>query len=189
MGGKIVIVSGPSGTGKTTVVQNLLENFPDLTFSISATTRKPRSNEIPGQDYYFLDETEFKNAASNGGFVEYEEVYKGLFYGTLLSEIKRIWENGQIPVLDIDVKGALNIKQNFNGTPLLIFVHPGSIKNLKERLKNRGSESKESLKRRLTKAEKELEVCSEFDYILYNYRLEQTLKEAKDRVETYLKES
>lgn len=186
MHGKLIIVSGPSGTGKTTVVQYLIEHFPPITFSISATTRPPREHEIDGQDYYFLDQATFEEKVQNQEFLEYEQVYEDVYYGTLMSELERIWENNQVPALDIDVKGALNIKAQYGGNPLLIFIHPGSIDNLSKRLNSRGTENERKIKKRLDRAEKELELAKDFQHILYNYQLEETLARARSLVEDYM---
>ncbi len=186
MQGKLIIVSGPSGTGKTTVVHDLLDQFAELAFSISATTRSMRSDEKDGQDYYFLDKADFEARINDDAFLEYEEVYKDLYYGTLMEEIQRIWDMQQIPVLDIDVKGALNIKKHFRGDPLLIFIHPGSKENLEERLNARGTEKPEKVQKRLDKADFELSAASEFHHVLYNYRLSETQAKTRELVKEYL---
>lgn len=165
---KIIVISGPSGTGKTTIVQTLLKYFPVFAFSISATTRQMRSTETDGKDYYFLSVDEFKDKIANNELLEYQEVYPDVFYGTLKSEISRMWDVENIPLLDIDVFGALNVKKEYNDKSLIIFIHPGSIETLKERLTNRGSESDESFNIRIAKSETELNEAHKFDHIVYN---------------------
>lgn len=165
---KIIAISGPSGSGKTTIVKTLLQNFPAFAFSISATTRPIRKNEVDGKDYYFLTANEFKSKIENKELLEYQEVYPDLFYGTLKSEISRMWKENRVPLLDIDVFGALNVKKEFEKESLIIFIHPGSIDTLKERLINRGSESEESFNTRIAKSETELNEAFKFDTIIYN---------------------
>lgn len=165
---KIIAISGPSGSGKTTIVKTLLKYFPVFDFSISATTRQIRDNEKDGIDYYFLSLSEFKRRIADNELLEYQEVYPDLFYGTLKSEVSRMWEENRIPLLDIDVFGALNVKKEFGEKSLIIFIHPGSIDILKERLANRGSESDDSLSMRIAKAEEELNEAHKFDDIVYN---------------------
>ncbi len=186
MYGKLIIISGPSGTGKTTIVHHLLDQYPELTFSISATTRSLREKEKEGEDYYFMTQSEFESKLGNEEFLEYEEVYEGLYYGTLMSELDRIWNNNQIPVLDIDVKGAINIKNHFKGDPLLIYIHPGSKETLRKRLEGRGTEGSTKIQKRLERAEAELAMADEFHHVLYNHNLEKTLKSAQSLVEQYL---
>lgn len=165
---KIVIVAGPSGAGKTSIVNYLLERISRLEFSVSATTRKKRKNEKEGGNYYFLSTEEFRNKVEHGDFLEYEEVYEGLMYGTLKNEIERIWKGSNTPVLDIDVKGALNVKKNLEVSALFIFIHPGSLEILKQRLKNRGTESEETLRSRLRRANEELGYAGAFEKKIYN---------------------
>jgi guanylate kinase len=181
---KAVIFSGPSGSGKTTLVQYLLKRYPDiLTFSVSATTRTARGNEQNGKDYYFISETEFKNKVEKNEFLEWEEVYKGRFYGTLKSEAVRIWNNGKIILFDIDVEGGLNLKQQLGENALAVFVMPPSIKMLEERLRSRNTDSEESISRRIEKAEKELKTARLFDKFIINENLELALSDA-DRLFT-----
>ncbi len=188
MSQKLVLISGPSGTGKTTLVHRLLNTYPELRFSISATTRSPRDQEEKGRDYHFMDTATFKERIQQGDFLEYEEVYSGIYYGTLYSELERIWQNDQVPVLDIDVKGALKTKEHFTGAPLMIYIHPLSKENLRARLEQRGTDSQAKIERRLAKAEEELSLANGFDHVIYNKNLEQSLKEANDLVKTYLKQ-
>lgn len=183
---KMIVVSGPSGAGKTTLVKYLMEKLPRLQFAVSATTRPLRGDEVNGRDYYFLSEDEFKEKVKLHEFLEHEEVYEGLLYGTLKEEIKRCWDNDEIPVLDIDVKGALNIKLHHGDYCLFVFVHPGDIYRLQERLKHRGTESDASLKKRLARAEEELNYSQEFDVVIYNRSLESASHELLERVVHFL---
>ena len=180
MAGKAIIFSAPSGSGKTTIVKHLLENNPDLGFSISASTRDRRGRtEQNGKDYYFLSPRDFKKKIDNDEFVEWEEVYEGNFYGTLKSEVARVWAQGKNVIFDVDVKGGLNLKKYFGNKALAVFVKVPSLEVLKERLNDRGTETKESLSRRLFKAEFEMSFSDKFDVVLVNENLEKSLAEAQ----------
>ena len=180
MAGKAIIFSAPSGSGKTTIVRHLLEKNPDLGFSISASTRDKRGRtEAHGKDYYFLTPEEFKKKIDSNEFVEWEEVYEGNFYGTLKSEIDRIWKNGKNVIFDVDVKGGINLKNYFGDKALAIFVKVPSMEVLKERLHDRGTESEESLSRRLFKANFEMTFQDKFDKVLINEDLEHSLQQAQ----------
>lgn len=186
--GKAIIFSAPSGSGKTTIVQHLLENNSDLGFSISASTRDRRGRkEANGVDYYFLSPEEFKQKIDNDEFIEWEEVYAGNFYGTLKSEIQRIWSQGKNVIFDVDVKGGIALKKYFGDKALSIFVKVPSIEILKQRLNERGTESEESLSRRLFKAKFEMTFQDKFDKVLLNEDLEIATKQAQalyDRFKT-----
>lgn len=185
--GKLIIFSAPSGAGKTTIVQHLLKKFSDrLSFSISATTRTARANEVHQQDYYFISKEEFLHRIAQKAFVEFEEVYSGTFYGTLRSEIDRIWDTGKHVIFDIDVEGGLHLKRKYNEQALGVFVQPPSFEVLKARLSGRGSEHDHKLKERLDKAEKELAYAGQFDLILKNDDLDTACREAEQLVEDFL---
>ncbi len=180
MAGKAIIFSAPSGSGKTTIVKHLLKNNPDLGFSISASTRDRRGrSEEHGKDYYFLTPEDFKKKIDENEFIEWEEVYAGNFYGTLKSEIQRIWDEGKNVIFDVDVKGGINLKKYFGDKALAIFVKVPSIEILEERLKERGTESEESLSRRLFKAKFEMSFQDKFDVVLVNEDLDKSLAEAQ----------
>ncbi|HRR49987.1 MAG TPA: guanylate kinase [Bacteroidales bacterium] len=183
---RAMIFSAPSGAGKSTIVSHLMKKFPVLGFSISATSRQPRENEVNGREYYFLSTEEFRKKIANNEFVEYEEVYKGYYYGTLKSEVERLWNEGKVIVFDIDVKGGLNLKKLYGDAALAVFIKPPSIEVLRERLVKRGSEDSASLERRIKKAEYELTFESQFDKVLVNDSLEQCLKEAEQITEEFL---
>lgn len=187
--GKLIIFSAPSGAGKTTIVKHLLNKYPNLSFSISATTRALRGDEINGKDYYFISKEEFLHKVARQEFVEFEEVYSGTFYGTLRSEIQRIWDEDKHVIFDIDVEGGLRLKRKFEEDALAIFVQPPSLDVLKERLTGRGTDSREKLEERFVKAEKELDYADKFDIILKNYDLEVACKAAEDLVEEFLHRS
>jgi guanylate kinase len=180
MPGKAIIFSAPSGSGKTTIVKHLLNTNPDLGFSISASTRDKRGRtEEHGKDYYFLSPVEFKQKIDNDEFVEWEEVYEGNFYGTLKSEVQRIWDSGKNVIFDVDVKGGMALKKYFGDKGLSIFVKVPSLDVLKERLHDRGTETSESLSRRLFKAQFETTFQDHFDYVLVNEELNNSLAEAQ----------
>lgn len=186
MGGKAIIFSAPSGSGKTTIVKHLLQTNPDLGFSISASTRDKRGRtEQHGQDYYFLTPEEFKRKIDEDAFIEWEEVYAGNFYGTLKSEIERIWREGKNVIFDVDVKGGLNLKKYFGQKALAIFVKVPSVEVLKERLHDRGTESEESLSRRLFKANFEMSFQDRFDVVLINEDLNKSLQEAQNLYDSF----
>jgi len=184
--GKLIIFSAPSGAGKTTIVQHLLGKVPQLEFSISATTRKPRGDEQHGKDYYFISKEEFLHRIAKKQFVEFEEVYTGTFYGTLRTEFERIWKKGKIVIFDIDVEGGLHLKRKYDGQALAIFVEPPSLEVLIERLTGRGTDSAEKLKERFAKAEKELNYAPEFDIILKNHDLQTACSEAEELVRKFI---
>lgn len=180
MAGKALIFSAPSGLGKTTIVKHLLQNNPDLGFSISASTRDRRGRtEQDGKDYHFLSPEEFKQKIDKNEFIEWEEVYAGNFYGTLKSEIERIWQEGRNVIFDVDVKGGINLKKYFGDKALAVFVKVPSIEVLKVRLTERGTESEESLSRRLFKAKFEMTFQDKFDVVLVNEDLNKSLQEAQ----------
>jgi guanylate kinase len=180
MPGKALIFSAPSGSGKTTIVKHLLANNPTLGFSISASTRDRRGRtEQDGKDYHFLTPEDFKKKIDNNEFIEWEEVYAGNFYGTLKSEIERIWRSGKDVVFDVDVKGGINLKKYFGEKALAIFVKVPSVDVLKQRLQIRGTESEESLSRRLFKAKFEMAFADKFDVVLLNENLDQSTAEAQ----------
>ncbi|RPE13308.1 guanylate kinase [Chitinophaga lutea] len=183
---KIIIVTAPSGAGKTTIVKKLLREMPELAFSISAATRSPRVGETDGKDYYFLSPEEFQRRIENNEFAEYEMVYAGKYYGTLKSELERIWQNNQYPMVDIDVKGALSIREKYHGAALTIFIQPPSLDALRVRLSERGTETQASLEERLGKARYELSFAREFDHIVVNEELDKAYGEVKALVENFL---
>jgi len=184
--GKLIIFSAPSGAGKTTIVRHLLKKFPQLSFSISATTRDSRGSEKHKDDYYFISKEDFLHKVARQEFVEFEEVYNGTFYGTLRSEIERIWNEGKHVIFDIDVEGGLRLKRKYEEDALAIFVQPPSLEVLKERLTGRGTDSTEKLQERFIKAEKELLYADKFDVILKNHDLEIACKEAEKLVGDFL---
>lgn len=170
---KLIMVAAPSGAGKTTIVQYLLQTLKnELAFSISATNRQPRFNEVDGKDYYFLSTQAFKEKIKNKDFVEWEEVYENAFYGTLLAEVERIWQSGKSVIFDVDVKGALNIKRQYPDISLSVFIDPPNIDTLRQRLENRETETEYSIERRLKKAAHEIQFKSQFDAIVLNDDLE-----------------
>ncbi|WP_424492623.1 guanylate kinase [Salinimicrobium sp. GXAS 041] len=185
--GKLIVFSAPSGSGKTTIVQYLLaQKELKLDFSISATSREPRGNEINGKDYYFLSLREFKNKIKNDEFLEWEEVYRDNFYGTLKSEVNRIWKEGKNVIFDIDVVGGLDIKQIYPEQTLAVFVKPPSIEELKIRLKKRKTESDDKINMRVAKASIELATAPQFDHIIVNNNLNIALEEAYSLVSEYV---
>ncbi|WP_276359201.1 guanylate kinase [Daejeonella sp. H1SJ63] len=186
MKGKLIIFSAPSGAGKTTIVHHLLKTFPNLSFSISATTREQRGEEVHGQDYYFISQESFLHKIAQKEFVEFEEVYNGTFYGTLRSEIERIWAQGKHVIFDIDVEGGLHLKRKYGEQALAIFVQPPSLEVLIERLTGRGTDLPEKLAERIRKADKELKYADKFDVILKNFELETACKEAEQLVSDFL---
>jgi guanylate kinase len=184
---KLIVVAAPSGAGKTTIVKHLLATYSDLAFSVSAATRKQRSHEINGKDYYFLSSEEFKAKIAADEFVEWEEVYQNQFYGTLKSEVERIWHLEKHVIFDIDVNGALTIQRAFPKETLLVFVKPPSPEILFERLKGRNTETEESLNRRISKAALELTYEDKFDVVIVNDDLETALREAEMIVTDFMK--
>lgn len=184
---KIIILTAPSGAGKTTIKTRLLLNMTEqLSFSVSATTRKARTGEKEGVDYIFISAEDFNSKIDNNQFVEWQMVYPGMYYGTTVDEMKRIWSEGKTPLLDIDVKGALNVKKIFEHQVLTIFIEPPSIAILKERLMKRGTESDEHIKTRINKATEEIEYRNMFDKVIMNDDLERATEEIKTIVGEFL---
>ncbi|MFC4095991.1 guanylate kinase [Euzebyella saccharophila] len=189
-GGKLIIFSAPSGSGKTTIVRHLLDKPElNLAFSVSATSRPRRPKEKQGEHYYFMSISEFKNHIRNDDFLEWEEVYRDNFYGTLKSEIERLWAEGKNVIFDIDVAGGLRIKRKFPDVTLAVFVKPPSIDELKIRLKKRSTESEDKINMRIAKASVELATAPQFDEVIKNYDLDTALKEAYDLVAGYVIEN
>ncbi|MDR0661310.1 MAG: guanylate kinase [Prevotellaceae bacterium] len=185
---KVVIFSAPSGSGKTTIVHHLLAKFPQLQFSISATTRPCRGQEVHGKDYHFLTVEEFHKKVNGGEFIEWEEVYTGRYYGTLKSELDRIWDAGGTVIFDVDVKGGVNIKKLLGNNALAIFVMPPSVEELRKRLESRQTDSTEDIEARVKLAEQEMTYSKYFDRIVVNNKLNDAIKEAEQLVEDWLKE-
>ena len=183
---KLIIVAAPSGAGKTTIVHHLLRKFPELAFSVSATNRARRNHEIDGVDYYFLSTDDFKRRVTEGAFLEYEEVYDDQFYGTLKSEIERLWDLGKCVIFDVDVKGATSIKKVYPDESLTIFIKPPSKEILFERLKNRKTETTESLKKRIARVTEELKYEDRFDKVVLNDDLEHAFLEAEKVVKDFI---
>ena len=184
--GKIIIISAPSGAGKTTIVRHLLSKCCEFAFSVSATTRKPRGNEVNGVDYFFLTVDDFKAKINNDEFLEWQEVYPDNFYGSLKSEVQKILNSGKNILFDVDVVGGSNIKKYYGDRALALFVQPPSISELEKRLMKRCTDKEEVIRERVAKAEKELAYAPLFDVIIVNDNLEHALKETEDRVKAFL---
>ena len=187
MKGKVIIFSAPSGSGKSTIVNALLKRIPNLEFSISATSRAPRGEEQHGKEYYFLSADEFRHRIEKDDFVEWEEVYAGTHYGTLKSEIDRIWSEGNTIIFDIDVKGGINLKQKFGDDALALFIMPPSIEELEKRLINRGTESPETIRKRIGRAELELSYADRFDKVIINDNLDEAIALTEQAITQFLK--
>jgi guanylate kinase len=183
---KIIVITAPSGAGKTSITRYLLKTIDKLAFSISATTREPRGYEKDKTDYYFISEQEFRQKIQRNEFVEWEMVYEGKYYGTLKSELERIWNMGKIPLLDIDVKGAIHVRQQYGQNSLTIFVEPPSVEELKQRLLSRGTETEESLQARVNKASFEISFKHSFDKVIVNDQLERACREAEEAVKDFI---
>jgi len=184
---KIVILTAPSGSGKTSITRHLLKTFPDkLAFSISATTRSPRGNEQDAVDYYFLSESDFQAKIHNNEFAEWEMVYEGKYYGTLKAELQRIWDSGRFPVLDIDVKGAIHVQQEYPGRVISLFIQPPSVEELRRRLEARGTETDEALAARVNKASYELSFSHSFSHVITNEVLEDACRKAEKLVGAFI---
>jgi len=186
MNGKLIIFSAPSGAGKTTIVRYLLDIFQQFEFSISATSRQPRGAEKDGVDYFFLKAEEFRQKIENGEFVEWQEVYTDSYYGTLKSELERIWAKNNVVIFDVDVKGGVNLKSMFPDNSLSIFIMPPSVEELRSRLVGRGTDSPEAIEKRVAKAQEEISYSSKFDLVVVNDHLDTAQATARQRIEAFL---
>ncbi|MFM6926674.1 MAG: guanylate kinase [Ferruginibacter sp.] len=183
---KLIIITAPSGAGKTSITHHLMKTFPQLAFSISAATRSPRGNEKNGVDYHFMSVDDFKNKIQHNEFVEWEMVYEGKYYGTLKTELERIWQQNKIPVLDIDVKGAIHVQQQYPQSSLSLFIQTPSVEELKKRLESRGTETPESLAARVNKAAYELSFKDQFNKLITNDELQRACTEAEGIVADFI---
>lgn len=186
MSNKVVIFSAPSGSGKSTIVGHILSRHPEMEFSVSATSRAPRGAERHGVDYYFYTAEEFRRLIAEDSFVEYEEVYSGSFYGTLKSEVQRIWEKGHVIIFDVDVKGGVSLKKYFGQQAMSVFIQAPSVEVLRQRLVARGTDSAEAIERRVSKAAEEMTYAPQFDHILVNDDLQTAFREAERLVDAFL---
>lgn len=186
MEGKILVFSAPSGSGKTTIVRAVMQQIGNIFFSVSATSRSPRGTEQDGVDYYFISPQEFRNRIENGDFIEYQEVYKDKYYGTLKSEIEKKLVSGKNIVLDIDVEGAMNVKRIYGGQALLIFVQPPSIEELRKRLEGRATDTQKVIENRMAKASYELTFADKFDKVVVNDKLDVAINEVCNIVKDFI---
>jgi len=186
MEGKLVIISAPSGAGKTTIVNHLLRKGLNLEFSVSATTRAPRGKEKTGKEYYFISAEDFREKIKKNEFTEWQEVYKDQFYGTLKSEIERIWADKKHVIFDVDVKGGINLKNIFGNKAISVFIMPPSVKEIEKRLINRATDDRSKIKVRVEKAIEEIKLANNFDHIVINDNLERAQKEAYELVKSFL---
>ncbi len=186
--GKLLIFSAPSGSGKTTIIKEVVKQISNLEFSISACSRQPREGEIHGKDYYFLSAIDFRKNIDNQEFIEWEEVYKDVYYGTLKSEITRIWDNGNHVIFDVDVLGGVNLKTQFGEQALSIFVKPPSVEVLRQRLEHRGTEKPEQIEKRINRAEYELSFANKFDTVILNDDLDNAIEETLKQIRSFLNE-
>lgn len=188
MSNKVVIFSAPSGSGKSTIVGHILKLHPEMEFSVSATSRAPRGQEKNGVEYHFFTADEFRKMIGEDRFVEYEEVYAGSFYGTLKSEVQRIWDKGHVIIFDVDVKGGVNLKKYFGDDALSVFIQAPSVEELRRRLVARNTDSPEAIEKRVSKAAEELTYADKFDYVLVNDDLQTAFSEAESVVDSFLSE-
>ena len=186
MSNKVIIFSAPSGSGKSTIVSHILKLHPEMEFSVSATSRAPRGQERNGIEYHFFTADEFRKMIAEDKFVEYEEVYAGSFYGTLKSEVQRIWDKGHVIIFDVDVKGGVNLKKYFGDKALSVFIQAPSVEELRKRLVARGTDSAEAIAKRVAKASEEMTYADKFDYILVNDDLQKAYAEAEIEVDDFL---
>lgn len=186
MSNKVIIFSAPSGSGKSTIVNHILKLHPEMEFSVSATSRQPRGSERDGVEYHFLTPDEFRRKIAEDSFVEYEEVYAGSYYGTLKSEVQKIWDKGHVIIFDVDVKGGVNLKKYFGDKALSVFIQAPSVEELRRRLVARGTDSSEAIERRVAKAAEEMTYADKFDYILVNDDLQAAFAEAEETVDKFL---